>query len=374
MSSDIPSPITNPQARGGASAPQTIIVQSQPSAAYVVWGRLGWIGFFICGAALLSYYLSVQSYFDTVEGITEKHHSGTRTATDKIAILTISGAIMGGDGYAKKQIDQILSDEQIKGVVLRIDSPGGTVTGSDYILHHLKKMREKRIKQLDEAEPGVKHDFPVVVSMGSMAASGGYYVAMAVGDQPQSIYAEPTCSTGSIGVMLPRYDITGLMDEWKVKDDTLATHPRKLMGSMSKPLPPEERARIQKSLDESLVRFKEIIKEGRPYFKENPDKLDELATGEVFSAPQAKEHRLIDEIGFIEEAIERVAELAALEENAYRVVEYESPGSLYDSLMSSGASADAEAISLAALQKLSTPQAYYLYTNMPLLAPLAKEE
>ncbi len=121
---------------------------------------------------------------------------------------------MEGDGFVKRQIDRVRKDAQVKAVVVRIDSPGGTVTGSDYIYHHLKKLREDR-------------SLPLVVSMGSIAASGGYYIAMAVGDQEKSIFAEPTTTTGSIGVIVPHYDLSGLMARYDVRDDSISSHPRK---------------------------------------------------------------------------------------------------------------------------------------------------
>ena len=107
---------------------------------------------------------------------------------------------MGEESFAKKQIDQVRDDNHVKAVVLRVDSPGGTVTGSDYIYHHLKKLAEER-------------QIPMVVSMGSVAASGGYYVAMAAGEKENTIYAEPTTWTGSIGVIIPHYDLTGLLEK-----------------------------------------------------------------------------------------------------------------------------------------------------------------
>ncbi|RMF88450.1 MAG: signal peptide peptidase SppA, partial [Planctomycetota bacterium] len=96
----------------------------------------------------------------------EEFVSHNRFADNTIAIIRVEGLIVGGDGFVKKQIDTVAEDESVKAVVLRVDSPGGTVTGSDYIYHHLVEMRKKR-------------DIPIVVSMGSLAASGGYYVSMA---------------------------------------------------------------------------------------------------------------------------------------------------------------------------------------------------
>ncbi len=97
--------------------------------------------------------------------------------------------------------------------MLRVNSPGGTINGSDYMLHYLRK--------LGRPETNV----PIVVSMGGLAASGGYYVSMCVGDQPESIYAEPTTWTGSIGVMIPHFNVADLMEKWGVQEDAVASHP-----------------------------------------------------------------------------------------------------------------------------------------------------
>src|SRR5438045_8468491 len=110
--------------------------------------------------------------------------------------------------------------------------------------------------------------------MGGIAASGGYYVSMAVGDKPDTIFAEPTCTTGSIGVMIPHYDISGLMKEYGVKDDSLATHPRKLMLSMTREMSAEERELVQSHIDDMFVRFKSIDQERRPHFAAHPADLD----------------------------------------------------------------------------------------------------
>jgi len=150
-----------------------------------------------------------------------------------------------------------------------------------------------------------------------VAASGGYYVAMAVGDQQRSIYAEPTTTTGSIGVLIPHYDLSGLLARFDVKDDTLATHPRKEMLSMTKPMTDEQRELVKIYMNEAFTRFKEMIKGGRPSFRTDEAALDTLATGEVFTANQAKERGLIDEIGFIEDAIDRVIEMGRSVAGAY---------------------------------------------------------
>ena len=357
---EIPSPIVNPGARmSSASHPSPyppVIVHTQRSG----WSRfsswLGWTGFLFCAMALIGLRTRLADYFDTSGGITEKFVSGAEFGTDKIAVITISGPILEGDGFAKRQIDRIRDDDNVKGVVVRIDSPGGTVTGSDFIYHHLKKLRTEKLKKLDR--------FPMIVSMGSMAASGGYYIAMAVEDQEKSIFAEPTTTTGSIGVIIPHYDITGLMAEYGVKDDSIATHPRKQMLSMTKELTAEDREVLHAYINDSFTRFKNIIKEGRPHFEKDADALNQLATGEVFTASQALKNGLIDEIGFVEAAIDRTLELAGLEKEKTRVVKFEAPVSLFG-MSFANATAMRSPLDLAAFVDFSAPRAYYLCTSLP---------
>lgn len=344
----------NPQqpaaASGSVSAPrqQPVVVYTNPPS---FWSRMsswiGWTGFTICALSLLGLYGKFQNYFDDSHGLTEKYVAGEKFADNKVVVLTIDGVIMSGEGYVKKQIDRITEDDTIKAVVIRVNSPGGTVTGSDYIYHHLKKMRDAK-------------KVPVVVSMGSLAASGGYYVAMAVGDQERSIYAEPTTMTGSIGVMMSHYDLSGLMEKLNVKDDSIASHERKLMLSMTKPMPAEHRELVQGTINDMFERFKAIVKEGRPVFRKDPEALDQLATGEIFLAEKAKMHGLVDEIGFIEDAIDRALELAHLPKEKTRVVKYSRPEALLDLLEGSSASSRAMA-------EFSVPRAFYLYSSFPAL-------
>lgn len=296
---------------------------------------------------LFSMTMRYYEYFDTTGGIEEKFHSGSEVATSKIAIINVSGVIMEGT-YVKKQIDRIRKDDNVKAIVLRVDSPGGTVTGSDYIYHHLKKLREDR-------------ELPIVVSMGGMATSGGYYVSMAVGDQEKSIYAEETTTTGSIGVIIPHYNITGLMEKYNVVDDSIASHQNKQMLSMTREMSPEQRQLIQDYVGEAFALFKRKVQEGRPVFRADPDALDQLATGAIFTAGQAKKNNLIDEIGFIEDAIDRAAELAGVSLDNVRVVQFKSPTTLLDlTSMSAG-----EESRMSSLLNLSVPRPYFLMTTLP---------
>jgi protease-4 len=264
---------------------------------------------------------------------------------------------MEGDGFVKRQIDKVREDTGVKAIVLRVDSPGGTVTGSDYIYHHLKKLRAD------------KGNIPLVVSMGSMAASGGYYVSMAVEDQENVIFAEPTTTTGSIGVIIPHYNVKGLMDQYHVVDDSIASHERKQMLSMTRELSPEHRAIIQQYVNESFGRFKNIVKSGRPIFAKDASALDQLATGEIFSADQALKHGLVDKIGFVEDAIDRAIELANLNKDDVRVVKFKKPAALFDiGAMAQAKGASGDMSNIGALLELSTPRAYYLFSAFPTLA------
>jgi protease-4 len=187
---------------------------------------------------------------------------------------------------------------------------------------------------------------------------------MAVGDQKDVIYAEPTTTTGSIGVIIPHYDLSGLLSDYHVKDDSIASHERKQMLSMTRPIPPEHREIIQKHIDAMFERFKGIVKEGRPAFQDDGDKLDELATGEVFTADQALASGLVDRIGFVEEAIDRAIELASLDKEETRVVRYNRPASLID-FYGVAQARPAGGLNLPELLDLSAPRGWYLATSLP---------
>jgi len=293
-----------------------------------------------------------------IEGrpVREKYFSHAKIARDKVVIMPLEGLIVDGEGFMKKQIDQVIEDENVKAVVLRVDSPGGTVFGSHSIYHYLTKMREKR-------------NIPLVVSMGSVAASGGYYVSMAVGDTPKSIFAEPTTWTGSIGVIIPHYDAAELAQKIGVKEDSVASHRLKGMGSLLRPMTEEERAIFQGLVDESFNRFKEVVKSGRPKFRQQPELLDKLATGQVFPAEQAKAEGLIDEIGFLEDAIDRAIELAGLDPANVRVVKYQKELSLMDVFLGDTVRIDIGPAGMdwRSLLEMNVPRAYYLFYQGPVL-------
>jgi protease-4 len=294
--------------------------------------------------------------------LSEEWHSLSKTASDKVAIVTVKGTIFGEEGFIKDQIDRVREDDDVKAIVLRVDSPGGTVTGSDFIYHHLKKLvRDQQI--------------PLVVSMGGIAASGGYYVAMAAGDTENTIYAEPTTWTGSIGVIIPHYNVAKLLERWDIEDDSVASNPLKMMGSPTREFPEPIRAEEQKIL-EGLVQssfddFKKIVLDSRPALREDQDKQEVVFTGRIFTAKQAQENLLVDRLGFIEDAIERAIELASLDKSEVQVVKYRQPVGTMEMLLF-GSQGRAAKIDLASLADAMAPRAYYLCTWMPALAGIAR--
>lgn len=280
--------------------------------------------------------------------VIEKTYSGSWTDSDKIAIINIEGTIIDGEDY-RDQIDKACDDESVKAVVLRVNSPGGTITGSDYIYHKLCKLRKEK---------------PLVVSMGSLAASGGYYVSMAVGYEKDVIFAEPTTWTGSIGVIISHYDASELFrQKLGVKNDPIKSGTMKGMGSMMEPLTDDQRKVLQGLVDNSFNRFKNIVKSGRRTFLKNSEALDNLATGQVYDTTQALKLGLVDQEGFLDDAIDRAMELAHL--SSAHVVEYTEQESFMDTFLSGQAKAMTNANPLSDLRFLmdaATPRAYYLWT------------
>ncbi|HUE74052.1 MAG TPA: signal peptide peptidase SppA [Pirellulaceae bacterium] len=347
-----------PLSPAAANSQQVVLVQRSSGLGMLLMA-LGWLGFLACGSLLLLIVIGaiLAAQFVENDGLEEKTLADFDDGSNKIAIITVSGVIDSdeSEGFVLKQIRRVREDADVKAIVVRVDSPGGAVTGADYLLHHLRKLKK---------EKGV----PLVVSMGGMAASGGYYVSMAVEDQDQAIFAEPTCVTGSIGVIMPHYDLSGLLARYDIKDDSIVTHERKQMLAMTKPIPPEHREIIQKNINEMFDRFKKVIHEGRPKFAKDPAALDVLATGEVFTAEQAVASGLIDKVGFLEDAIDRAIELASLTQSDVKAVKYTRPISMWDDVPLMQSRVAPGPWDLSRIQDLATPRAYYLYTTLPTAA------
>ena len=251
-------------------------------------------------------------------------------SSNKIAVIDVSGMISSYDNgqgvsmvsLVKRKLKKAARDEQVKAVILRVDSPGGEVLASDEIAEEVKRFQ-------------AKHNKPVIASMGSLAASGGYYVSAPC----RWIVAHPLTITGSIGVIMQGFNYRGLMDKVGVKPNTYksGTHKDMLSGMRSpEEIPAEEKAMIQDLVGETYKRFKEVVKDGRETarkmnkmhgFEEESQELatdwDKLADGRVFSGRTAFENGYVDELGGFDTAIKRAKDLVGISDA--RVVRYRIP-------------------------------------------------
>ncbi|QGJ72114.1 Endopeptidase IV signal peptide peptidase [Planctomycetales bacterium 10988] len=337
-----------------------------PSAPRAASGGSAWSSLLLLGLIfsvlfnllLLFIFLITLSLAPTGESLVEEvpyNELNPNYGGEKVAILRLEEVIMEGeDSYLAKQIEQIKEDEDIKAMVLRVNSPGGMVSGSDYLYHKLIELQKEK-------------EIPMVVSMGTIAASGGYYIAMASGEQKTLgnegiIFAEPTTWTGSIGVIIPHYNLAGFAEEWGIEEDSIKSHPLKGMGGVLTKLTPKEEEVLQSLVNDSFKRFKEIVLFGRPMLKE--EDLDEVATGQVFTADQALEHQLVDKIGYLDDAIDHALSLAKIDREDAYLVEYEAPVDFF-SLFSAQAKVEKNLHIADVLSELNNPKAYYLYAWMP---------
>ncbi|MBX0311899.1 MAG: signal peptide peptidase SppA [Sulfurihydrogenibium sp.] len=209
-------------------------------------------------------------------------------------------------------ISEATKDESIKAVVIDVDSPGGAVGASQEIYRAIEKLREKK---------------PVVVSMGNVAASGGYYISAPA----NVIYANPGTITGSIGVIIQHVDVSEILNKLGVKVNTIKSGANKDILYPTKPLLPEQKALLEKTVMDVYDQFLDAIVRYRPIKK---DVLKSYADGRVFSGNEAKALGLVDKIGNIQDAISEAKKLGKLKEDA-PVIELKPKKPLLDELMNS---------------------------------------
>lgn len=227
-----------------------------------------------------------------------KDGGGDLTARDKLALVRIEGVITESEDIVR-QIKKYREDSSIKGIVLRIDSPGGAVGPSQEIYKEVLKTTEGK---------------KVVASMGGLAASGGYYIASAA----NRIFANPGTITGSIGVIMAFSNFEELMKKLGLKTTVIKSGKFKDVGSPVRELTEEERKILQSVSDDIHGQFIEAVAKGRNLKIES---VKELADGRIFSGRQAKESGLIDELGTLEDAISYATKLAGIKEKAKIVQE-----------------------------------------------------
>lgn len=225
---------------------------------------------------------------------------------DRIAVIYANGPILYTEGteevIGKKALNQtfedILENKNIKGAVLRIDSPGGDAMTSEIILNAMRTLKGEK---------------PLVISMGNVAASGGYYIAC-LGDK---IYADPMTITGSIGVLAAFPNMKGLADRIGINAEQVNSHKNAMGYSIFEPLSDGFKNSTRGAIEKIYTTFKSRVAEGRSL---DMEKVEDLAQGRVWSGKDALENGLVDALGGLEDAIEAVAEMAAIEN--FNVVDY----------------------------------------------------
>lgn len=266
---------------------------------------------------------------------------------NKVAVIKINETIMETDGFINDQIEDVKNDSSVKAIVLRMDTPGGSVSASDYFYHQLTELRKKT-------------NIPIVVSMGSICASGGYYISMCCGNENEGVlFAEPTTWTGSIGVIISKYDVSELAQKVGVKEDSIKSHELKGMGSMLRPMTEQEQKLFQALVDDAFGRFREVVYSGRKKFNDDHDALTPLATGQVFTTKDALESGLIDREGYLEDAVNRAIEMAKLDREKTQVFTYTAKASLMDLVISS--QEKLKKTEVKEIQEMAAPKALYLW-------------
>ena len=232
---------------------------------------------------------------------------GKGWSAPKVALIEVEGMIANSQSGGllqatenpvsrfSQQMDRAAADEDVKAVVLRVNSPGGTVTGSDTMYGIVKRFRERTKK-------------PVVAAAQEVSASGAYYVSLA----SDRIYAQPTSVIGSIGVIFSVVEFQGALSKLGINSTSIKSGTLKDMGSPFKALDDNERGVMQEMVDEYFTRFATLVRERRPNLSEaavanvaeyRKDGYTGVFSGRVYSGETAKKLGLVDEVGTLEESI-----------------------------------------------------------------------
>jgi protease-4 len=281
--------------------------------------------------------------------------SGRGFAPPKIALIELDGMLanarVGGLLQAEEnklslftqQLEKAESDDSVKAVVLRINSPGGTVTCSDTMYEMVKRFRAQTKK-------------PVIADAQEVTASGAYYVACGC----DRIVAHPTSVVGSIGVIFQTFEITGTMQKLGITSNAIASGPFKEMGSPFKQLQPDERALMQKMVDEYYARFVSVVTTNRHV---DPANIKQVTDGRVFSGEQARELGLVDQVGLLDDAIDLARTMATAPDA--QVVMYKRPygysGSIYSTDSIQPPRSDVMRVEIPVADNLLPTGFYYLW-------------
>lgn len=297
---------THPQGEGFAT----------PTAQRRGWPAWAWLLIFLLLVILLP--IAACGAFGLSISLASSRAAKPVVSGPSVAVIDVEGQIVAGKsagfGAAAAGSDTIVDlIEQagelsgVRAIVLRVNSPGGDVVASDEIYRALQRV-----------------DKPVVVSMGSIAASGGYYISVAA----DYIYATPYTLTGSIGVISQFFNAQELLEDLGVEVITITSGEVKDFGNFARPMTEEERAYWQALIDDTYEGFLSIVAEGRGL---PVDEVREIADGRVVLGGDAVELGLVDELGYFEDAVAKAAELGGIEGEP-RIVELKPETGLLESL------------------------------------------
>lgn len=271
------------------------------------------MGLFVVKGALTS-----QSEDESVQKLTETVIGGT--GTDKILIIPLKGVITSQPSKklfqqvpsivdsVKQQLEQARNDNDVKAVILEMNSPGGGITASDIIYQKVLEFKEETNKK-------------VIVCMQDVAASGAYYISAAA----DKIIAHPTTITGSIGVIMPLINIASLIEKYGIEDNSIKSGDMKSIGSPLKKMSDDERKVLRDIVDEMYTRFLRIIALGRNMEIEDVRK---LADGRIYTGNQALDNGLVDQLGYIDDAIALAKDITGLKEA--KIIKYKKMFNLAD--------------------------------------------
>jgi protease-4 len=241
--------------------------------------------FLILGFVIILFILIVLLGFSSIS----KRKASTIGWGEKVGVVKVEGIILKSQPVID-QLHRYKKNRTIKAVVLRVDSPGGAVGPAQEIFEEVKRLSESK---------------PVVVSMGSVAASGAYYISA-----PASwLIANPGTITGSIGVVMDVRNLEDLLSWMKIKHETIKSGQMKDIGSPYREMTDEERAHLQGIIQDVHQQFEQAVAEGR---KLDMDKVHVLADGRIFTGRQALGQGLVDQLGNLPDAINKAAELAGI--------------------------------------------------------------
>jgi protease IV len=325
------------------------VIQSAPAAPKkrgwkIFWGIITTFSI-LANVILLLLLLVVAAVFATGQrGFLTEDVIQAGPKTTKIAVISVNGIIddmRSKDVY--EQIKTAKSDSKVKGLIIRVNSPGGMVSSSDQIYNEISKYRRETNK-------------PVVAFMQGIAASGGYYAAVSC----DKIIAEPTVITGSIGVIMGHFVLQELLEQkLGIQPVIIKSGPKKDWPSPFQMVTDEQKQYLQdKVITPAYERFVQLVAQGRSAVL-TIDDVRRLADGSIYSAKEALDEKLIDQIGYLDDAINLTKALAKLDDA--EVIEYRKPFSLSDIL--SAGSAGSLKITSSALYEFSTPKVMYLWSG-----------